>query len=70
MKTLKILHQKKFWLKVCAGETLLFRFRPAIFPPAEIVANAEIISMQTILITMEREAAAVSLNQWKQIMHS
>lgn len=32
-------------------------------PPAEIVANAEIISMQTILITMERGAAAVSLNQ-------
>lgn len=31
--------------------------------PAEIVANAEIISMQTILITMERGGAAVSLNQ-------
>lgn len=29
----------------------------------EIVANAEIISMQTILITMVQEGVAVSLNQ-------
>lgn len=42
-----------------------FCFAPNLqfLPPAEIVANAEIISMQTILITMERGAAAVSLNQ-------
>lgn len=26
--------------------------------------------MQTLLITMVREAAEMSLNQWKQIMHT